>query len=676
MSYVIKSLQNISSNIYKPFRIANDLLDNIYIVQSFYRCIVKVNKFGNIIQTIGTSNNISGDELGSINTCKFDYISDIYCDKNNILFINDSGNNKIKYLDDISKEIKLYIDLNLHNIKNLYNLVIDNQNNIYISVFDNNLFLYKIYKIDNNKIISLFTSNSFYNYYMCLDYDKLSRLYISNFYEICVYDLNGILIYNITLNQLNIGILSISHDNNDIIYFTVLDLLNNHTINYQSNIFTTVNSITNSNIIYYLIDPASTQNVNAQIFSGQIDYGFKNGSLNIAKYYNPSYLIYKNDILYVADAFNNMIRIINISNQLVTTLIGTLTYGLTNDNIQNALFNFPKGVTVNTDNMYICDSYNNEIRQYNLPSNIVTLYSGDSSGNSGSTDNPPKYDEPSGLCIDSQNNIYVCDYNNASIRKIDNNKKVITIINLSNIYPTLFNTPYDIKMDKNNNLFITNSSANNIIKLDANYNPSIFAGSLTGISGYKNGNGNIALFNFPEGIIIDSFDNIYIADTTNNVIRKITQTKNVTTFCGNNIRGHQDGNANDASFNGPAMMSIDSDDNIYVCDSGNGMIRKINNLGYVTTIIYGYRLPIGILYNSPYIYVTDYCTNLITKIEKINASQEALVYTSNSGLYYIIPQNKHIYKFVKNFNNRKSIKYQKIINNVNLQSIYQILSFN
>ena len=104
-----------------------------------------------------------------------------------MLYINDSGNNKIKYLNKITEEIELYIDLNIYNIQNSYNLVIDNQNNIYISVFDNNLFIYKIYKIDNNKHLSEFptdTPNTFYNYYMCLDYNKSSKLYIVEKFKI------------------------------------------------------------------------------------------------------------------------------------------------------------------------------------------------------------------------------------------------------------------------------------------------------------------------------------------------------------------------------------------------------------------------------------------------------------------------------------------------------------
>jgi hypothetical protein len=104
-------------------------------------------------------------------------------------------------------------------------------------------------------------------------------------------------------------------------------------------------------------------------------------------------------------------------------------------------------------------------------------------------------------------------------------------------------------------------------------------------SGFQNANGALASFYSPQGICIDSSNNFYIADTGNNVIRKMSATGEVTTFAGTGVAGSQDGPADQAQFTGPTGVCADQSGNVYVADSGNCYrVRRIDTNGLVTTI--------------------------------------------------------------------------------------------
>ncbi|HAN30864.1 MAG TPA: hypothetical protein DCQ06_04645 [Myxococcales bacterium] len=102
--------------------------------------------------------------------------------------------------------------------------------------------------------------------------------------------------------------------------------------------------------------------------------------------------------------------------------------------------------------------------------------------------------------------------------------------------------------------------------------------------GFKNDKGTSAQFNVPSGLVRDSAGNLFVADTTNHQIRKIDSSGNVTTFAGGPLAGQINGTGQSASFNGPRGLSIDDQDNLYVADTGNHLVRKITPAGVVTTV--------------------------------------------------------------------------------------------
>jgi streptogramin lyase len=154
-----------------------------------------------------------------------------------------------------------------------------------------------------------------------------------------------------------------------------------------------------------------------------------------------------------------------------------------------------------------------------------------------------------------------------------------------------------------------------------------FAGSAT--AGYLNGSGAGAQFSGPQGVAADASGNVYVADNFNNVIREISPSGVVTTFAGDGNPGYTDGPAASAEFYGPQAIAIDAQGNLYVCDVGNSVIRKITQAGTVSTFagngtrgyINGdvtaaeFNNPQGIAVDaSGNVYVADRTTSVIRKI--------------------------------------------------------------
>ncbi|MFP5262863.1 MAG: NHL repeat-containing protein [Blastocatellia bacterium] len=145
-----------------------------------------------------------------------------------------------------------------------------------------------------------------------------------------------------------------------------------------------------------------------------------------------------------------------------------------------------------------------------------------------------------------------------------------------------FSDPFGVAVDKRGNVIVSDSGRNNRIRVvTAKGNVESLAGSG---EGYKDGNAAEAQFNTPSGIAIDKDNNIIIADTSNNRIRRITPDLNVTTVAGSGDAGFKDGPAGEAQFDGPTGVAIDKDGNIFVADAYNDRVRKISPGGNVVTV--------------------------------------------------------------------------------------------
>lgn len=254
--------------------------------------------------------------------------------------------------------------------------------------------------------------------------------------------------------------------------------------------------------------------------------------------------------------------------------------------IENAQYNFPYGITHDAlGNIYIADTGNNRIRKIS-PDGLVTTLAGSTAGFADGTSTNAQFNAPYGIKADDLGNVFVADRGNNKIRKITPNGVVTTIAGSTRGFAdgagsvAQFNLPTDLAIVADGTIYVTDSNNNRIRKITAAGVVTTIAGST---SGYTDGIGSTAKFNLPYGLAVDRFENIYVADTYNNRIRKITPSGNVTTIAGS-TSGFMDGIATAAQFNLPWGISIDARDNLYIADRSNNRIRKISSTGVVTTI--------------------------------------------------------------------------------------------
>lgn len=177
-----------------------------------------------------------------------------------------------------------------------------------------------------------------------------------------------------------------------------------------------------------------------------------------------------------------------------------------------------------------------------------------------------------------------------------------------------FRTPYGLATDAAGNVYVADSDNNKIRKITADGTVTTIAG--TGIIGSADGAALIAQFNYPHGLVLDATGNIYVADAGNNMIRKITPAGIVSTVAGNGKVGLVNGPAATAEFNFPAGITLDQAGNLYVADGTNKCIRKITPDGIVSTFTESsFGFPEGIVTdNTGNLYVADAASNVIRKV--------------------------------------------------------------
>jgi len=191
-----------------------------------------------------------------------------------------------------------------------------------------------------------------------------------------------------------------------------------------------------------------------------------------------------------------------------------------------------------------------------------------------------QFRNPTGVAVDSSGNVYVADFKNHRIRKITSEGEVTTFAGSTEGYhdatgeAAQFNYPEDVAVDSFGNLYVADTRNQSIRKITPEGVVSTLAGST---EGYTNATGKAAQFRNPTGVAVDSDGNVYVADRDNNHIRKITSAGVVTTLDDSRIWGadYQDATGTAARFDRPYSVAVDSSGILYVADTINNRIRKI-----------------------------------------------------------------------------------------------------
>jgi len=361
----------------------------------------------------------------------------------------------------------------------------------------------------------------------------------------------------------------------------------------------------------------------------------------------------------------------------VSTYAGS-TLGLVDGDTTVAKFGGPFGLCIDdADNLYIADADNNCIRKI-TSAGIVSTYAG--TGVAGYADGvatSAQFKAPSDLCIDNAGNVYVSDFENQRIRKIDITGNVTTIAGNGNIgfvdgnnADAEFDYPRGIVMDSEGNLFISDSWNHRIRKINlADSIVSTFAGGgintgVSSIGDLVDDSDTSARFYTPSGLAIDGEDNIYVADAYNHRIRMITPEAVVSTVAGSGpigpgVGGYSNGDALSSLLNTPTEVFISNDGRLFIGDTYNYRIRLLEDenlydvagngdAGYEDGIdsLAEFKYTRGLVLDAArdHMFVCDYnnrrirkvTLNYFTEVENIIAEKNMEIYPNpNNGVFQI-----------------------------------------
>lgn len=279
---------------------------------------------------------------------------------------------------------------------------------------------------------------------------------------------------------------------------------------------------------------------------------------------------------------------------VVTLAGQALVSGATNGVGTNALFSDPAALIADASgNLFIADSQNHAIRKLDTNGNVTTLAGLlGVAGSSDGTGAQARFSSPSGIARDSAGNLFVADSGNHTLRKVTPAGVVSTLAGFAgqsgftNASGSLarFHSPLGLALATNGMIYVADSGNHLLRAVTPGGVVSTLAGSAENW-GTNDGVGSDARFNGPVGTALDDAGNLFVSDANNHTIRKVTPVGVVTTWAGApGVDGCVDGDATTARFSKPAELAFDRHGNLFVADSFNHVIRKITPDGLVSTV--------------------------------------------------------------------------------------------
>jgi sugar lactone lactonase YvrE len=341
--------------------------------------------------------------------------------------------------------------------------------------------------------------------------------------------------------------------------------------------------------------------------------------------------------LYIADVLNYRIRRV-AQDGIITTVAGNGTNGYSGDGdaATNAGFE-ASGIAFDVfNNLYIADFLNNRIRKIDTSGTITTVAGNGSAafaGDGGAATNA-SLSQPSAVAFDALGNLFIADHNNSRIREVGANGMITTVV--SNI------SPRGISCDGFGNLYIADFMNNRIRKLDTNGIMTTVAGR-GGLPGFG-GDGGVAInagLSGPEDVAFDRLGDLFIADAGNNRIRMVNTNGIITTVAGNGTTTHigDGGVATNASISSPFGVTFDASGNLFIAATGNARIREVHFAGFPSLVLTNVGVQnagdYSVIITSPYGSVTSLVATLTVTIPttppQIITSDGSFGFTTNQS---------------------------------------------
>ncbi len=298
-------------------------------------------------------------------------------------------------------------------------------------------------------------------------------------------------------------------------------------------------------------------------------------------------------ILYFADISNNRVRKIDLGG-IIDTVAGTEISGYNGDGIpaEQAQLNSPHGLAFDASgNLFIADTFNHRIRKIDGSGKITTVAGNGIPGSNGDGAEAlaAQLNEPRDLAFDAAGNLYIADFQNHKVRKVDTLGKISTVAGTGSpggigddgeAINAELNSPRDVAVDDNDNIFIADFGNHQIRKVSTDGKISTIAGDGTPGNLGEGGPAILAQLYGPKGLDFDSSGNLLIADSGNDRIRMLDTAGNLLTVAGTGNPGFSGDNGppKAAQLSGPADVAVDAWGSFYISDFKNERVRKVFDL--------------------------------------------------------------------------------------------------
>jgi sugar lactone lactonase YvrE len=319
--------------------------------------------------------------------------------------------------------------------------------------------------------------------------------------------------------------------------------------------------------------------------------GFADGQGPSAQFDEPSALTVGGGYVFVSEQAGKRVRKIDASGN-VTSVAGSPVRDGTGS---GAHFLLPIGIAVDprSGSLLVADHYGHSIRKMAPDGQVITLAGTAAGGFADGKGNQARFFKPFSLAFARNGDAYLTEASDGIVRKLSPDGTVTRIAgstgNIGYVDGTgetaQFRYPRGIAVDAADNLYVADYGNHVIRKIDSNRVVSTLAGD--GMAGNTDGTGAAARFNYPEGLALDDSGNLFVADRLNHLIRKVElATRKVTTLAGG-ASGFTDGSGDAARFHQPVSLAFDGAGSLYVSDWGNTSIRRVTLTGAVTTVAGG-----------------------------------------------------------------------------------------